>query len=166
MENYEKIIEEARKQKLDKRFGNTSIEHARILFKEIFLDANNSIKILSDKFNSYFYSKLKNEIKHFLKKDNNNVIEIITTEKNSFLDKLKTLFPKQIKIYLIDYKQFPIDKETKERINFIISDNNSYRYEYSDKDLENGIVKAIANFNSKQDTLILNKIFEELKKAK
>ena len=56
MSNFEKVITNARKKKLNKRFGNTSIEHARVLVKEIILDANNSVKILSDNFNNSVFN--------------------------------------------------------------------------------------------------------------
>jgi DNA-binding LacI/PurR family transcriptional regulator len=168
MENYKKAIEEARKEKINKRFGNTSIEHAKILTNEILLDAKHTVKILSDNFNNYFYSKIIENIKNFLKKDKKNVIEIITNKNekksNKLIKNLKEEFPTQIKVYYIDNKNFPIDSETGERVNFIINDNNAYRYEYSDAEIDNGIVKAIANFNNSEENQILNEIFEKIKK--
>jgi len=166
MSNFEKVITNARKKKLNKRFGNTSIEHARVLVKEIILDANNSVKILSDNFNNYFYSKILSTIENFLNKDKNNSIEVIEIndkKENELLDFLKSKYRKQVKIYKIPKEDYPIDNDSKERVNFIINDNYAYRYEYSDKDLEYGVVKAIANFNNKEENKILQKIFDEVK---
>ena len=59
MEQYEKDVKFAREQKIDKRFANSIIDHAIILTREIVIDANKEIKILSDSFNEYFYSKLE-----------------------------------------------------------------------------------------------------------
>jgi len=166
MDNYKKIVRESRKAKINKRFGNTSIEHAKILTSEILLDAKHCVKILSDNFNNYFYSKLLPNIKTFLK-DKKNCIEIIIgknkDKKNGLIDSLEKEFPEQIKVYFLDYNDFPIDNDTKERINFIVNDNNSYRYEYSDKEVDYGIVKAIANFNNQEENEILNNVFESLK---
>ncbi len=167
MDNYKKIIEEAREKKINKRFGNTSIEHARILTREILLDANHYIKILTNNFNNYFYSKLLQDIINFLQKNKKNYIEIIVgkneNKKNELINELKKQFSKQIKVYYLGYDNFPIDNDTKERINFIINDNHAYRYEYSDKEINYGIVKAIANFNNQEENKILNNIFEDLK---
>ena len=77
---------------------------------------------------------------------------------------MKKEFQTQVKVYYIDYKDYPIDKDTNERVNFTINDNNAYRYEYSDKEIDYGIVKAIANFNNPKENKILNQIFENLKK--
>jgi len=165
--NYERVIKNARENKLNKRFGNTSIEHARVLVKEIVLDANNSIKILSDNFNNYFYSKILSSIENFLNKNKSNIVEIIVIdneEKNELLESLKSKYKKQVKIYKIPKEDYPIDSDSKERVNFIINDNYAYRYEYSDKDLKNGIVKAIANFNNEEENKLLQDTFDKVKK--
>ena len=169
MSNYEKVIKNARKNKLNKRFGNTSIEHAKVLFKEIILDANNNIKILSDNFNNYFYSKILPTIEEFLNRDKNNTLEIIVIDEeknNELLDFLKSKYKEQVKMYKIPKDNYPIDSDSEERINFIVNDNYAYRYEYSDKDLEYGVVEAIANFNNEEESKILQDIFDEIKKRK
>ena len=50
-------------------------------------------------------------------------------------------------------------------VNYIVNDNNAYRYEYSDKDLEYGSVSAIANFNNKKESDYLIKIFNKIKNS-
>lgn len=163
MEKNEKIFEEARKKKINKRFTNSSIEYLKSLTKEIILSANHYIKILSTNFNNYFYSKLEKDIKNFLQKNKNNYIEIITSKtKNGLINELKKEFPKQIKVYYLEYNDFPIDNDTKEKINFIINDNDAYRYEYNDN-MDYKITKSIANFNNKEETKLLNNTFQKLK---
>jgi len=168
MEQYEKIVKNARKEKKDERFANSSIAHARILTSEILLDANNSVKILSDSFNEYFYSKLYIPIENYLKRDALNKFEVITSkgkENNSVLSELKQRFQDQVKLIFIKDDKFPIDKDSNEKVNYIVNDNNAYRYEYSDKDLEYGSVSAIANFNNKKESDYLIKIFNKIKNS-
>lgn len=56
----------------------------------------------------------------------------------------------------------PIDKNTQEYVNYIVNDKNAYRYEYSDKNIDLGIVEAIANFNSPEEAKILLDNFNNL----
>ncbi len=168
MQQYEKDVIYARENKLDKRFANSIIEHARILTKEIILDANSTIRILSDSFNEYFYSDLKNEIEQFLKK-NNSKIELIVAKSdktNQLIKYFREKFPEKFIVKFIEHNYFPKDKETEEYVNYIVNDNNAFRYEYSDKELNNGYVNAIANFNNKNDSEQLNNFFDKIKNYK
>jgi len=70
-----------------------------------------------------------------------------------------------VKLIFIKDDKFPIDKDSNEKVNYIVNDNNAYRYEYSDKDLEYGSVSAIANFNNKKESDYLIKIFNKIKNS-
>ena len=168
MEQYERDVIYARENKLDQRFANSIIEHARILTKEIILDANKKVSILSDSFNEFFYSKLEENISNFLQKDSTNIFELIVSDKqkeNSLIQKLQKEFPNQFKVKFIAEDKFPTDNDTQERVNYIVNDNNAFRYEYSDKNIQHGVVNAIANFNHEKDSKILNDMFEQIKQA-
>ena len=65
----------------------------------------------------------------------------------------------------ISEDKFPTDNDTKERVNYIVNDNNAFRYEYSDKNIQHGVVNAIANFNHAQDSKILSDMFEKIKQV-
>lgn len=168
MEQYEKDVINARKNKLDQRFANSIIDHAKILTREIILDANKKICILSDSFNEFFYSKLEDEIINFLQKDKSNVFELIVSDKqkeNNLIQELQEKFPNQFMVQFIKEEIFPTDDETHERANYIVNDNDAFRYEYSDKNIQHGIVSAIANFNHKKDNKVLSDMFEQIKKV-
>jgi hypothetical protein len=167
MKKYEDYVKEAVEKKLDERFANSSLEHAKVLIKYIFLDAKHSVKILTDSFNEYFYSSLLEHIENFLNKNSNNKLEIIVKkyENNSILEYLENRFKGQVKIVQKNENELPKDKDTGEIANYIVNDNNAYRYEYSDKDLKYGIVEAIANFNNKEEADILLNNFEQIKKS-
>jgi len=74
-------------------------------------------------------------------------------------------FPEQFKVKFISEDKFPTDNDTSERVNYIVNDNNAFRYEYSDKNIRHGVVNAFANFNHEKDSKILNDVFEEIKQA-
>jgi len=167
MKQYELDVVNARKNKLDKRFGNSIVEHARVLTREIILDAKHRVRILSDSFNEFFYSKLEKNIVNFLQEDNKNIFELIVSEEkrdNSLIDKLKNQFPEQFQVKYIPQNQFPKDDESGEYVNYIVNDHNAFRYEYSDRNIQHGVVKAIANFNHQDDSAVLNNMFEEIQK--
>jgi len=166
MKQYEKDVINARKNKLDQRFSNSIIEHAKILTREIILDAKKEVRVLSDSFNEFFYSKLEDEIINFLQKSDTNTFELIVSsnqKENSLIKKFQQKFPNQFKVKFIEEKNFPIDNDTGERVNYVVNDNNAFRYEYSDKNIQHGVVSAIANFNNEKDAQILNKMFEQIK---
>ena len=168
MKQYEEIVQNARKSKLDERFANSSIEHARILTNEILLDTNHNVKILSDSFNEYFYSKLLNPIENYLNRDKRNKFEVITSidkSNNIILNTLKESFDAQVELKFIENNKFPTDKDSKEKVNYIVNDNNAYRYEYSDKNLEYGSVNAVANFNNESESKYLISIFDKIKNS-
>ena len=168
MQQYEQDVINARKNKLDQRFANSIIEHAKILTREIILDAKKEVRVLSDSFNEFFYSKLEDDIINFLQKNKSNTFELIVSTKqkeNSLIKKFQQNFPNQFRVKFIEEEKFPTDDETKERVNYIVNDNNAFRYEYSDKIIQHGVVSAIANFNHSIDTKILNEMFEQIKQV-
>lgn len=121
MEQYERDVIYARENKLDQRFANSIIEHARILTKEIILDANKKVSILSDS----FILNWKKILAIFCKK-----IVLIVSDKqkeNSLIQKLQKEFPNQFKVKFIAEDKFPTDNDTQERVNYIV---NAFRYEY------------------------------------
>lgn len=166
MEQYEKDVINARENKLDQRFANSIIEHARILTKEIIFDANKKVSVLSDSFNEFFYSKLEENIINFFKQDKENIFELVVSDKqkeNNLILKFQKDFSTQFKVKFISEEKFPTDNDTSERVNYIVNDNNSFRYEYSDKNIQHGVVNAIANFNHEEDSKILIDMFEKIK---
>ena len=103
-------------------------------------------------------------IKNFLNKKDA-VFKLIISKKGSQLAKeLKEDYPNNFLIKIVSTDKLPKDNETKETINYLINDTNGFRYEYSDKDAKNGLVKAIANFNSPDEREILHKAFDILYK--
>ena len=169
--NYGKAVEQAREKKIDKRFPNSVVDHALILIKNIIIDANHEVKVLSDSFNEGFYSQLENDFVNFLNKAPKNRLKIISSTNldnsniiNNIINKLNYSADsnEKVMIKLVPIEQFPKDNSTDETVNFVVNDNNAFRYEYSDKDLSDGIVSAIANFNNKKDSDLLNKHFDTM----
>ncbi len=168
MEKYEKSIVEAREQELNKRFANSTLAHAKILLKEIILDAENKVSLLSCSFNTELYSDLEKYIDGFLSQSKTNIFELITSyqeKDNELLKKLSSVHPENFKVFLVDSEHFPVDSETNEKASYIVNDNNAFRYQYSSKDIKYGVVKAIANFNSVKENKLLVDLFERIKGA-
>lgn len=161
MRNYLKDIQEAVKNKIDKRFPNSSVEHARLLVKEIINDSNNKVYSLSSTFHQDFYKSIETEIINFLKKPNSEFNLIISSDENGLVSELKEQYP-NFHVKKVAKSKLPKDNETKEYINYIVNDNNSFRYEYSEKNLDVGIVEAIANFNSPSEAKALINNFNSL----
>jgi|GEM_PF-2191976 len=166
MKSYEKDVIKARETKEDFRFANSIIDHARILIQNIIIDANHEVKILSDNFNEYFYAQLEIKIEEFLNKNTNQKLKIITSleqkANNQVIIRLEKSFPNKVEVKYIDKKDFPKDDSSKETANYIVNDNCSFRYEYSDKDISSGVVNAIANFNNKEDSDLLIVNFDSI----
>jgi len=162
MKDYLDFVKDSAKNKINKRFANSSLEHARLLTEELIMSAEKEVLILTDKFTDKFYSSVTPTIKKFLKKDYT-ILKIITICENSkMLEELKNEFSDKILIKEVDSNFLPKDKQSNEVINYLINDTNGFRYEYSDKNIDKGIVEAIANFNSKKETEQLRNHFNEL----
>jgi hypothetical protein len=118
--------------------------------------------MLSNTFHNGFYSALKPVIKAFLDKDGTK-FKLLTSDENSkILQELKDEYPDKFITKIVPLKQFPIDKDSEEEVNFLINDQNGFRYEYSDKNINNGLVEAVANFNSSSEVDYLREHFNTL----
>lgn len=165
MKQFKKDFKFARENKLDKRFANSIIDNSIILTKEIIFDSNKHIKILSTSFNEYFYSNLKEDIEIFLAKDEA-LIELIVAKKsenNQLIKYFSEKFTNKFVVKFIEHSNFPKDNDTKEYVNYIVNDNNAFRYEFSTKKIHSGYINAIANFNNAKDSEQLNIYFDKLK---
>lgn len=162
IKEYKKEISDAIKNSLDKRFPNSSIEHAKILVKEIINNSDKEVFSLSSSFNQDFYLSLEKEIRNFLNKPNAKFNLIVANGENGIISKLKEEYPNQFVVRFIEKNEMPIDKNSQEHVNYIVNDKNAYRYEYSDKNIDIGIVEAIANFNNPEESKILLDNFNKL----
>lgn len=160
---YKKEISNAIENKLNKRFPNSSIEHAKILMKEIINHSDKEIYTLSSNFNQDFYLSLEEEIGNFLTKRNDAKFNlIVANDENGIITKLKEQYPGKFIVHYINKENMPTDKKSQEYVNYIVNDQNAYRYEYSDKNIDLGLVEAIANFNSPEESKILINNFNKL----
>jgi hypothetical protein len=130
------------------------VEHARLLVKEIINHSNKKVYSLSSNFHQDFYLSIENEIVNFLKKPNSEFNLIIATDENKLVTKLKKAYP-NFKVKKVDKSIMPKDSNTGENINYIVNDSNAFRYEYSEKNIDVGVVEAVANFNSHNEAEIL-----------
>lgn len=162
IKEYKKEISDAIKNNINKRFPNSSIEHAKILVKEIINNSDKEIYSLSSSFNQDFYLSLEKEIRNFLNKKETKFHLMVGNKENGIISKLKNEYPGQFIVTFIEKEKMPIDKNTQEYVNYIVNDKNAYRYEYSDKNIDLGIVEAIANFNSPEEAKILLDNFNNL----
>ena len=164
MIDYAQEVHNAAKNKTNKRFPNSTIRHAKILIKEIINQAKNEIYLLSSNFNEEFYRTLEDQIKNFFNRTPDSKFFLIITSQgaNSFLNELKNNYDDRFIITHIDEKKLPVDPDTNEYVNYIVNDQNAFRYEYSDKDVDIGVVEAIANFNSKKESKELIEYFKSL----
>lgn len=162
IKEYKKEISDAIKDGLDKRFPNSSIEHAKILVKEIINNSDKEVFSLSSSFNQDFYLSLEKEIRNFLNRPNTKFNLIVANNENGIISKFKKEYPKQFIVRLIEKDQMPVDKNSQEHVNYIVNDKNAYRYEYSDKNIDIGIVEAIANFNNPEESKVLLDNFNKL----
>jgi len=161
MDNYTKSVKNASKNHINKRFANSSIIHAITLIDELIEHANKEVDILSPKFFTNFHKRLLLPIKKFLNRDNTN-LKLITSENSNYIDELKQEYKDNFQYKILPLEQFPTDKQTDERVSFIVTDRDGFRYEYSIQDINIGVVRAIANFNSHEEAKYLKERFDEL----
>lgn len=162
MENYINSVRDSAKNHISKRYANSSLEHARLLTEELINYSEKEVNMLSNTFHNGFYSALKPVIKAFLDKDGTK-FKLLTSDENSkILQELKDEYPDKFITKIVPLKQFPIDKDSEEEVNFLINDQNGFRYEYSDKNINNGLVEAVANFNSSSEVDYLREHFNTL----
>ena len=162
MKNYLDDVHEAITKKLNKRFPNSTLEHARVLVKEIINHADKNVYLLSSTFNQEFYESIRPQVVDFLNKKESNFYLIVTSDGNGLIRQLQDQHA-NFHVYRIDKNILPQDEDSQEYINYIVNDKNAFRYEYSDKDIDKGIVEAIANFNSAEETDLLIQFFNDLR---
>ena len=162
MEQYASSVRDSAEKHLDKRYANSSLEHARLLTEELIKHSKKEVCMLSNSFHNGFYSSLKPTIESFLSKEDV-TFKLITSDNDSnILQELKATFPKKFLTKVVSLEDFPTDKDSEEEVNFLINDTDGFRYEYSDKRIQDGLVEAVANFNSPEETNYLKTHFDSL----
>jgi hypothetical protein len=161
MQDYIRDVKNAAKNNINKRFPNSSLEHARQLVKEIINHSDKKIYSLSSNFHQDFYKSVEDEIVNFLQKPDSEFNLIISNNENSLVTELKEKY-KNFKVKQVERNKLPKNDTTDEHINYIVNDNNAFRYEYSEKNIDVGIVEAIANFNSPEEADILINNFNSI----
>jgi len=151
MKNYLNAVKESANKHINKRFANSSLEHAKLLIEELIKHADSEVCMITDNFYDNFYSSLKPTLINFLEKENTTLKVIVANNNSNVLNDLIGKYPDKVKKKNIELSDLPKDKSSNESINYLINDTNGFRYEYSDKNLNNGIVEAIANFNSQEE---------------
>ncbi len=162
MKNYTSSVEDSATNNTDKRFANSSTEHARLLTEELIKSANSEVCILTDSFQDKFYNSVKPALINFLDKSDTKLKVITTNQDSDTLNYLMTKYPAKVSKKLINKDSLPKDKDSNESINYLFNDTNGFRYEYSDKNIDDGIVEAIANFNSKKEREYLKNNFDNM----
>lgn len=162
MKNYVEAVKESARNNTSFRYANSTLEHAKILTEELIKAADKEVCMLSDEFFDNFYMGLSSTIEDFLKK-NGTVFKLIVSKNGSKLaSDLSDKYPAKFLTKVKEKKDLPTDKDTKETINYLINDKNGFRYEFSDKNADDGIVEAFADFNSPQERDILKNNFDRL----
>jgi hypothetical protein len=161
MQDYIQDVKNAANNNIDKRFPNSSIEHARQLVKEIINHSDKKIYSLSSNFHQDFYKSIESEIVNFLQKPDSEFNLIISNNENGLVTELKEKYT-NFKVKQVERNKLPKNDITDEYINYIVNDNNAFRYEYSEKNIDVGIVEAIANFNSPKESDILISNFHSI----
>ncbi len=162
MQDYTSSVKNSARNNTNKRFANSNLEHAKLLTEELIKSADTEICMLTDSFHDKFYSSVKPTLIQFLEKQNASLKVIIANNNSNVLNDLVSKYPKQVLKKVITFDKLPKDKDSDEYINYLINDTNGFRYEYSDKNLNDGIVEAIANFNSQEERDRLKNHFDEI----
>ena len=162
MKDYKNSVKDSAAKNINKRFANSSLEHAKLLTEELVKSANTEVCVLTDSFHDKFYSSVKPTLMNFLEKPNTTLKVIIANNNSKVLNDLISKYPEQVLKKVITFDKLPKDKDSDEYINYLINDTNGFRYEYSDKNLNDGIVEAIANFNSQEERERLKSHFDEM----
>ena len=162
MKDYTNSVKDSATSNINKRFANSSLEHAKLLTEELVKSANTEVCLLTDNFHDKFYSSVKPTLINFLDKPNTTLKVVIANNNSNTLNDLISEYPTQVLKKVIKLSDLPKDKGSNEYINYLINDTNGFRYEYSDKNLNDGIVEAIANFNSLEEREHLKNHFDNM----
>ena len=158
---YEQIIKKAAESKSSKIILNSSLEHACIGLEYLINTAKSKIRIVSNEFWEGCWDELYPHLNNFLKKDNVEIEIVILKdyEKGRTIKKISKEFSTKVKVYKFS------QKDTKKMPNFVTIDTMGYRFELSDEEKKNKIVKGVINFGDEAITNSLNEIFEVVKNA-
>lgn len=162
MTEYEKIIKKAAENRSTSSIPNSTIEHAKISMSYLIRHADSHVYILSKFFPSSFWAKLGEELRLFIQ--GGGKVDVLTVEPvnddNEIVRYLSSSFPSSFTISTLPQRgseEFP---------NFLVTDNDSFRYEVSDKDFEKSMVTGIINFNNSATAKNLVRYFKELVTAR
>ena len=160
---YIDFVRKAAKEERNVDIDNTSVDHAVLVIEELINHANNKVYILTDEFKEQFYNLLQTSLMNFLKRGGELFILSYTDlSKNSFLKKLKELFPEKIhakKVLEEDKHKLFIEKQNK-HLNFIINDKKGVRYELDEK-LNDLTTRAIVNYGDEETHDLFKKVFDK-----
>lgn len=159
---YEEIIREAANEQRNENIPNSSLVHAEVGIRELLARAypNTTVRIVSYEFFEEFWAKFINALSNFL--SNNGIVEILLlSKKNRLIEELQKQFGgDKVKVYLANED---IKKKEKEVPHFVVLEPKGYRFELSDKDLKDKIVRGYVNFGDENGSKELRKFFDTLK---
>lgn len=154
IEDYSKSVTDLANSRSDFVFDNYGVEHACIVFDNIFKSAKKEISIYAESLNSVLTNIDKYQKSLLDAIDRNVKVSIKLNNFDSSLPFIDRLLKKGVKIK----KAKNVLQDGKgSRINFTFADNSIYRFEY---DVES--FKAYCCFNSQDDVKILRSHFSNL----
>ena len=155
---YNEAVEFNAKRNNNFMFNNEGNEMALIVFRSIFRNANNTIKIVANNLNNIVtnHTEYISALESFLLKSNSK-LELLLSEFNKSVDSglFEMLNQYKEKVIIKVIKDGRTFKDNKGRIiHFCIADNHMYRLEYD-------TTKRMAecNFNDVKEYQILDKLF-------
>lgn len=128
---YEAQVRELAEQRDGKPIANGSIEHARILIKNLFMVAKNQVRLLTGQLEARFYGQddLINEVKNFLAAPSRR-LQILVEDEDAVSQ--ITLHPllSQIRDYQnVEIRAIPSNIRSHTRFHFAIADEDCFRFE-------------------------------------
>lgn len=158
---YKEFVADCAKNRKNEVIPNSNMAHAQLIVSNIFKLADKEVCIVSTEFYRPFYSRLLPSIEDFLKKNDASLSVLTTRDADSdFISSLRDKFKDKFNYKKIANKNLLFDKDTNSYLNFIVNDTNSFRYEESDGEKENGVVTAVANFNDEKFSKSLRDAFD------
>jgi hypothetical protein len=168
MQPFESIVKDYAENKRNEDIPNSTIEHAYIGVKYLLKNATGAVQILSGRFRAPFWSRFEESFKTFFATLSNKleVIVIDDITDNQTARNLRTQYPRQVTfLHLLSdqIKQILPDKSAENLPHFMVIEPVGYRFERSDKDKQDALVKGIINFGDMEGSKTLVKAFNLLK---
>jgi hypothetical protein len=160
---YIKAIQAAATAREDKFILNATMAHAEIGIRALFEHAANGaiVKVIAGDFMTTFWSKLKESIANFISKQDGKLEVIVTKDQSVFLGELLEEFPGKVEAYTLLPE---VKDEAAQKIPHIVAvTSGGFRFEESDDQRDDEIVKGVLNYGNVDKTLALIKVFDSLK---